>query len=143
MASKYQQRIPHIFSKATAESRLTNYSASSSIKFTSCSESLEPITTSQQQNLSRFDEFTSMASVLDLGRNAFDALQLLQFARGIVASLHLDLNLNIVALDANYHDLAQQFLQLRGQANSFQNRTFGFEHSFSALPQRFMASDVA
>jgi tetratricopeptide (TPR) repeat protein len=71
----------------------------------------------QQHNIARFSGMTSRAASISLecGEDPFDALQLLELGRGVLASLHLEVRSDISVLRASHPDLGRQLDSLRDQ----------------------------
>jgi len=69
----------------------------------------------QQRNISQFANITSRAVSLSLAdaEDRYDALQLLELGRGILANLQLEVRSDISILGASHPDLAKQFQELR------------------------------
>jgi len=74
----------------------------------------------QQHSLSTFTGFASIAAAhsLQSGEDAFEALQLLEIGRGVMASMQLDVRSDISVLEASHPALAIEFKQLRNDIDS-------------------------
>ena len=73
--------------------------------------------TDQQHNISQFSGITSRAVSISLqcGDEPYEALQLLELGRGVLASLQIDIRSDISALKTSHPSLAQQFEKIRDQ----------------------------
>ena len=78
----------------------------------------------RQYNLSQFGGITSRAASISLecGEEPYEALQLLEIGRGVLASLQLEVRSDITALKASYPDIAQQFENIRERLDRQQNQ---------------------
>ena len=74
----------------------------------------------QQYNISQFFHVPSRTVSLSLedGEDPYIALHLLEFGRGILANLHLEVRSDISILAASHSELAQQFQELRDKIDS-------------------------
>ena len=76
--------------------------------------------TDQQHNLSNFVGLASDAAsyALETGGSAFDALQLLEIGRGVMASLYLEVRSELTLLEELHPALAVEFKHLRDQIDA-------------------------
>ncbi|CAI7647776.1 unnamed protein product [Penicillium manginii] len=76
--------------------------------------------TGKQDMLAAFSSLASMAAAtaLNAGKSAGHALQLLEFGRGVIAGLLLELRGDILDLKQQHPDLADEFVSVRDMLNS-------------------------